>query len=197
MKYRQDRDLYEKRKPPHGHMAKDILRYLATGVAIYIICSSPSGTRRLLKNIKKEWNRRSALEAMERLRKHKLLLYKEKKDGTLVVTIAQKGKIQVQEWDIDNLTIEKPKKWDRRYRVLAFDISEQRKQAREAFRRMIKHLGFIQLQRSLFAHPFSCRAQIELLLKVFSIPEEEVLYFSSDRLSPDYERKIKKQFCLP
>ena len=188
------RDVHENRRAPHGPLAKDILRYLATGVAIYLICSSPSGTRRLLRDAKKEWDKRSARLALERLRKHKLVSYREKDSDTLIVTITQEGRKKVKEWDIETMAIEKPVHWDKRWRVVTFDIAEERKRGRDALRTMLKRLDFYQLQRSVFVHPYSCRAEIEFICELFHLPEREVLYFSTDRI-PN-ERILKHKFKL-
>lgn len=184
----------EKRKPPYGILAKDILRYLAIGVALTIILSSPSGTRRLLKDIKREWRKKNALRALDSLRKHKLISYRQKDNNTCLVTITQAGKKKVKEWNMETMTIEKPAQWDRRWRIVIFDIREDRKKGRDALRAMLKKLGFYQLQRSVFIYPYSCRAEVEFICNVFSLPEREVLYFSTDHIS--YELLLKRKFKL-
>lgn len=182
-------------KIPHGTFAKDILRYLATGIAIYIVCSSPAGTRRLLKNIKKEWKRKNTLSAMERLHRHKLISYKEKSGGnTIEVIITRAGKRKVEDWNVENLVIKKPDLWDKRWRIVTFDISEKRKKGRDALRMMLRRLGFFQLQKSVLVHPYSCRAEIEFLKELYSIPENEVLYFSTDRIPR--EASLKRIFKI-
>lgn len=191
--------LYEERIPhvrriPHGHLAKDMLRYLALGAAVYIVLSSPQGTRKFLKGIKKEWRKRDAKRTLERLKQHKLISYKEAGNNTFAVTITQAGRKKVKEWDFEALAIEKPATWDGRWRIVTFDIAEVRKRGRDALRGMLRQLGFFQLQRSIFVHPYSCKAEIELLRDVFSLPEKEVLYFSADRV-PN-ELALKKKFKL-
>lgn len=172
----------EKRRPPYGFLAKDILRYLAIGAALIIVLSSPVGTRRLLKNVKKEWRKRNALRTVDSLHRNNLISYREKSDGTRVVTITQAGKKKVKEWDIENMKIEKPVRWDKRWRVVTFDIREDKKKARDALRYMLKRLGFYRLQRSVFVHAYPCRAEIEFICNMYDLPERDVLYFSTDRI---------------
>lgn len=46
------------------------------------------------------------------------------------------------------------KRWDRKWRVVIFDIEETSKQVRERFRRKLKELGFGMLQESVFISPY-------------------------------------------
>lgn len=182
------------REPPYGRIAKQILQYLAMGITIYICCSSPTGTRRFLRNIKKEWKTYNTRKSLERLHSHKLVSYRKKQDGTVAVTITQKGRKKVHDWDIEKLAIKKPAKWDGRWRIVAFDIAEQRRKGRNALRNMLRILGFIQIQKSMFVHPYACRREIVFLREFFSILEREVLYFSSDTfVNEDY---LKRKFGL-
>ncbi|TSC79435.1 MAG: PaaX family transcrtiptional regulator [Parcubacteria group bacterium Gr01-1014_29] len=182
------------RESPYGHLAKEILRYLAVGVAIYFMFSSPVGTRRFLKNVKKEWDKQSTRRSLESLRRHKLVSYQEKQNGQVVVTITQQGRKKVQEWNLENLTIKKPAHWDGRWRIVAFDIAERRRKGRDALRKMLQRLGFLQIQKSVFVYPYSCKPEIEFLMEFFSIPAREVIYVSSDRFPQ--EQKLKKKFHL-
>lgn len=46
------------------------------------------------------------------------------------------------------------KRWDRKWRMVIFDIEETSKQTRERFRRKLKELGFGMLQESVFISPY-------------------------------------------
>ena len=132
--------------------SQDVLRAIVIGTALLIICSSPSGTRRLLKGVKKEWNKRSVRLAVERLRRKKLIDYQEMPDGTVHVVATKQGKNVIRQIDINNMSIEKPARWDKKWRLVAFDISEERKKGREALRGVLYRLGFYKLQKSIFIY---------------------------------------------
>jgi len=182
------------RASPYGHLAKEILYYLALGVSIYFICSSPAGTRRFLKNIKKEWSRKSARASLSSLHKNGFISYREKHNGTTIVTITQKGRRKVKEWNLEHLIIKKPEKWDGRWRIVAFDIAEKRRKGRNALRKMLQKLGFLRIQKSIFIHPYSCKQELEFLMNFFLIPEREVLYISTDKFPQ--EQLFKKKFHI-
>ena len=50
-----------------------------------------------------------------------------------------------------------------------FDIPEKLKRAREVLRDKLKDIGFIELQKSVFAHPFECEDEINFIVEVFQI----------------------------
>ena len=185
---------FQREKRKYLHMTKEILKALATGIGIVLALSSPQGTRRFLKGAREEWDHKSTKRALERLRERKLVGFNETEDGAIHVLITQEGRRKVQEWELETLKIEKPKRWDDRWRVVAFDIAEKRKRAREALRGMLKQLGFYQLQKSIFVHPYPCEAEITVIKKFFHIPDWEVLYFSTDIIPR--ETFLKKKFHL-
>ena len=185
---------YQRERKEYLNMTKEILKALAMGIGIVLELSSPQGTRRFLKGVSEEWNQRSTKRALERLREKKLVGFHETNDGAIDVLITQEGRRMVKEWNLETLKIEKPRRWDDRWRVVAFDIAEKRKRAREAMRGMLKQLGFYQLQKSVFVHPYSCEAEIELIKKNFHIPDQEVLYFSTDIIPR--EVFLKNKFSL-
>lgn len=164
------------------------------GVAIVFALSSPQGTRRLLRGIKKEWNAQHTKRVLIRLQERRLIGFHEERDGTISVLLTKEGESKLEEWNLEQLQVKKPKRWDGRWRVIVFDIAEKRKKAREAFRDMLKRLECYPLQKSIFVHPYSCEAEIAVIKKVFHIPDQEVLYFSSDLIPR--EHFLKKNFKL-
>ena len=70
---------------------------------------------------------------------------------------------------MDDIKIKKPKKWDKQWRIVIFDIPEKFKGAREALREKLKELGFVELQKSVFAYPFECEDEINFIVEVFQI----------------------------
>jgi phenylacetic acid degradation operon negative regulatory protein len=52
--------------------------------------------------------------------------------------------------------LEQTGKWDRRWRLVIFDIPEAQRPARDAIRRLVKQLGFLPLQHSVWVHPLPC-----------------------------------------
>ena len=126
----------------------------------------------ILKQMGREWNKvnRQALRrAIESLYKRKLIDIKENSDGSTQIFITKSGKIKSLVYDIDKMTIKKPKIWDKKWRMVIFDIPENYKKAREAMRRHLKNLGFYQLQKSVFVFPFECENEIDFVIEYFNV----------------------------
>lgn len=182
------------KKVRYKKFARDILKAIGLGLGIVFALSSPKGARKFFRGLKQEWNGRSAKDTLERLRERKLIAFQEQSDGSFQVVLTEEGKQKLEEWSIDDLVIPVQKRWDGRWRMIAFDISEKRKKAREALRQTLQRLGFFQLQKSIFVHPYPCEAEIRLLKSVFSILDHEVLYFSTDIIPR--EKYLKQHFKL-
>ena len=50
----------------------------------------------------------------------------------------------------DYLKIDKPKIWDKKWRIVVFDIPEKQRGARDSLRTYLKKLDFYELQKSIF-----------------------------------------------
>ncbi len=185
-------------KKPKSEIVKDILRYLILTGAIYIAASSPYFTIRLLKNIKKwkKYPRKKISDSFYVLRKQGCLKI-EKRNNQFYVSLTEKGKKKAGWLQIDDLEIKKPKKWDRKWRLVIFDISQLKKIYRELFRGKLKELGFISLQKSVWVNPYNCVDEIELLKKFFGLTEKEVRIIVADNIGgvEELERtfKLKQQ----
>lgn len=91
---------------------------------------------------------------------------------------------------IDN----EPKKWDRRYRLVIFDIPEKRKQIREHLRFEMQEVGFLRIQDSAWVYPYDCEEFIALLKADLHIGKD-VLYAVVEEIEND--KWIRKHFNLP
>lgn len=93
-----------------------------------------------------------------------------------------------------NLAENKPKKWDRRYRLVMFDIPEKRKQIREHLRFEMQEVGFLRIQDSAWVYPYDCEEFIALLKADLHIGRD-VLYAIVEEIEDD--ARIRKHFNLP
>ena len=79
------------------------------------------------------------------------------------VRITSRGRARAEKARIEGLSIKKPRKWDKKWRFVLFDIPETRKVSRDTLTEKLRSLGFRQLQRSVWLHPYPCREEIEAL----------------------------------
>jgi len=89
---------------------------------------------------------------------------------------------------------DKKPKWDGKWRVVVFDIPQDQRIVRDAFRYLIKKLGMYQLQKSVWVYPHDCEKEVTELKEFFEIPEEAIRLIVTDSIGPD--KKIRKKFNI-
>lgn len=172
-----------------------ILLLLLSGVTMGL-SRSPKRYFRIAKNIPKAWREidRIALHrAVREFYNSRLIDMAEKKDGSLEITLTEKGKRRALRYKIDEIEIKRPARWDGKWRIVIFDVPEKKKRAREALRMKLKELGFKELQKSVFIHPFECKDEVDFIVEVFEM-RRYVRLIRSDFLTND--EKLKLRFKL-
>lgn len=107
---------------------------------------------------------------LKRLEKQKLVIVKE--EGNLqVVEITDAGRRRILKYAIDELAVEKPKFWDRKWRLISYDIPTKSKELGKIFREYLRAWGFYPLQESVFLHAYPCEKQVEFLREYLGIGE--------------------------
>ncbi len=175
-----------------------VLRLAVAGCFIIAATTSPFFMSALIRAYFSKKSRENAWRAAERLRelsKKKIVSVKELPNGEIRVNLTHKGEVLVRQYKLEELQIVQPKKWDKNWRVIIYDIPHSHKNARDAFRMKIKDLGLYQLQKSVWVSPYDCFAEIEFLCGVFDLDlNKHVLYFKTPEIPS--ESKIIRHFCL-
>jgi DNA-binding transcriptional regulator PaaX len=184
-------------RKPKSEIVKDILYWLAVSGAVYVALSSPyfvwNLERAIFKWLKgKKYKRKKIYDAFYRLRKEGCVEI-QKRNHQIYITLTEKGKKKAGWLQIDALKIKKPKKWDKKWRIVIFDIAQLKKLYREAFRGKLKELGFYPLQKSVWIYPYDCRDEIELLREFFGLNQRELrIILAEDIGKDDWLKKIFK-----
>lgn len=120
-----------------------------------------------------------------KLKTQKLIkIYKKDKDKYFELT--PKGIDKTIKYIADDFKVVSPKKWDKKWRIVIFDIPDEKKLARNILRENLKRLGFILLQESVFIFPFECKREIDFIVNNFFI-KPYVKYIVADILEGDDE----------
>src|SRR3989344_1042776 len=152
-----------------------LLKILAITGAVVISLSSPFGGTKLVKERikhyirKRRFERKRFLQDLKRLQRRELIKYKELPDGKVEMTITKNGTEKLLSYDLDNLQLKKPEKWDGLWRLVMFDIPHYHKKARDAFRQKLKDMRFYPLQKSVFLTPYPCEDEIDFLGTIFNV----------------------------
>ncbi len=123
----------------------------------------------------------------------KLVDYKENNNGTVRLTLSEKGKNKILKYDLDKIEIKKPAQWDKLWRLVVFDIPEEERSGRMALVAKLKELGFYPMQKSVFIHPYECKDEIDFITEIFDLAP----YVRFLRVKDiDIEQDLKERFRL-
>ena len=61
--------------------------------------------------------------------------------------------------------------WDRKWRIIIFDIPQELHRERIKFRRKLKSMGFFMLQKSVFVFPYPCNEEITDLSNILGVTD--------------------------
>lgn len=162
-------------KERYGEIAKQILLAIGITGVVLTIAVAP-GALLALKLLKvdegqfpKKYNKEKAARTIQRLHKSELIAIKER-NGKLVIELTKKGKKKFKDIQLENLHIIKPAQWDKKWRVVIFDIPDRSfKHGREALRGKLKQWQFYPLQKSVWVCPWPCENEIQLIGELYGV----------------------------
>ncbi len=136
------------------------------------------------KKRKSLWQRMAVDTARRRLIDKGFLEYG--KRGFIQLTTA--GRKELERLETSEYKILIPKRWDKKWRVIIFDIKEERKSLRNKIRQTLVALGFKHLQDSVWVFPYDCEDLITLLKADFKIGKD-LLYLIVEKIENDKSLK--------
>ena len=173
------------------------------GWAAVGLARSPSRQWEVMKELKYEWDKATREENMpskqslsrsiQKLYESKLVDIRKEKNGTWKMVLTEAGKKKVLQYDLEKMAITKPKHWDGKWRMVLFDIPEEKRKGRDAFRSWLKRLKFYQLQASVFVYPYDCKDEYDFLVEMHHM-RKYVRYAVLDTI--DNEKHLKEIFRL-
>lgn len=126
--------------------------------------------------------------AASRLRKKGLLTFE---NGSYSLT--KTGEKVLRNWQMSDYKIKQPKKWDKKWRVIIFDIPEKKRAIRTEIRRIFIEAGLRRLQDSVWVYPYDCEDVIGLMKTDLGIGKY-LLYLIVDQIESD--RHLRLEFDL-
>src|SRR5206468_2767856 len=111
--------------------------------------------------------------ALQRLEQHGLVKRQKRDNGNEYLLLTESGKRTYELEKRRMLALETPEVWDKKWRVVLFDIKEHKNNVRDAVRRHLRRdLKFFPLQKSVFATPFPCESEIDFLQRFYKAESE-------------------------
>lgn len=184
-----------------GEAVKTIMGALLTAGAIAIASTSPMFGQVLAREMMRSYRRRQ-FNVKER-KKYSNAFYYLRKQGMIDIeyrgnqmyfSLTSEGKKKASRYKIDELKIEKARKWDKKWRVLIFDIEDKQKIKREALRGKLKQLGLYQLQKSVWVCPYNFKKEMQILREFFGLDSREMKVIDASDIEDD--AAVKKFFGL-
>src|SRR5574337_352735 len=135
----------------------------------------------LMNTLDKRAREREFRRVLNYMERQKLISRQKYQHG---IEITEKGRRRLRKVEFDNLKVNKPKKWDGKWRLVIFDIPEEHKSARNSLGSKLKLLGFTPLQRSVWIYPFPCHELIESI-KLYYKVTRFVTYVEASHIDKD------------
>jgi hypothetical protein len=171
-----------------GKIERDILEQLSLGDLAYGFLLSGRSTKRMRQlAAQRATDRYRRKQAIDRLHKCGCIIAGE------IVSITPTGKKILNGLIKRNIETIGQRDWDRKWRVVAFDIPERHRKWRNVVRRLLKQAGFVQLQQSLWIFPHECEELVQLI-KSESKLTKHILYGVFERI--EGEARFRKIFKL-
>jgi phenylacetic acid degradation operon negative regulatory protein len=172
-----------------------LLVLLATTSAAGLSIVAPNSVKALEKPlerfIKNKDRRQEAKRIARYLKQQKLIEVTENDDGTFLVTLSDKGVMRSTKVRFEQLEIPQ-KQWDKKWRVVTFDIPEQHKTTRDYISRHLRLVGFKQLQKSVFIYPYPVDEFIALLVEMLPEVSPYLTYMLVEEI--DQHNSLVKKF---
>ncbi len=149
---------------------RNIIKILGVGSAIGVVIVAPNSgilIDEIYKQVDKR-NRQKARRAMSRL-KYRSLVEVKVVAGESYYRLSQKGLARYKKMLIEELSIATPKSWDKKWRLVMFDIPKIKSTQRQTLLEKLKSLDFYMLQNSAWIHPFECAEQIGVLVSYLEL----------------------------
>lgn len=129
---------------------------------------------------------------IKRLEKKGFVSLTKKPEGFLIKLRKKAGK-KIKRLALDAIQLPKSKIWDKKWRILIFDIPETNRLARDMLRKKLKDLGMYNIQRSVFTYPYDCRDELDFIAGHYGL--EKYTSFAEITYS-DLDREMRKFFKL-
>lgn len=173
-----------------GELARDVLRVAAAGVIIGSVIVAPGLAQVIQYFDPKGPNERRRIWRAVKYLEEKNTLEIRVENGVEKIYLTHGGKVRLDEESIWDLQIQKPWRWDRKWRLVMFDLPARFEKTRRPFRNKLQDFGFVLYQKSVFIYPYECQKEILAVAELYGVGEY-VRYAVAEEIS-DMRRFIKE-----
>lgn len=179
------------KKYKKGELVKTILLLTVATGAVATVCVLPGLSVLFVglkaKSSKERFRVKRTLSGMEA----RGLIKREVKNGKEILLLTPKGTDMAWSALAENMNIPRQKKWDKKWRVVMFDIPETKSKIRQEVSFKIKDIGMMAVQNSVFISPFPCKKEIDTITKHYDV-DKYFIYLEADTVVSHQD--LKKHF---
>jgi len=158
------------------------LKDLGSDFAYFAFIHPPRSMRDGLYHMDRRINDRAKAKGISQLKRQGLLT-DYKKNGERYLKLTKKGKIEIVRYKLKAKTTES---WDKKWRVVIFDIPEVTRKDRNFLRSQLKWLGFFELQKSVWVFPYDIKNDLQEFMKLCKIElRGDIRFLTVERIEED------------
>jgi CRISPR-associated endonuclease Cas2 len=167
------------------------LKDLGSDFAYFTFIHPPNSLRDGLYHMDRRMNDRMRIKGISQLKKQGLLKeYRENEERYLKLT--QKGKVEIVRY---KMKLKTTGSWDKKWRVIVFDIPEISRKDRNFLRSQLKWLGFSELQKSVWIFPYEVKKELQEFIKLCKIElRGDIRFLTVEEIEED--KDLRAQFGL-
>lgn len=113
--------------------------------------------------------------------------------GEEYLVLSKSGKEKMKSKEVLELKLPRQPKWDKKWRVILFDIPERFKTARRALSFQLRSMGAVPFQKSVFVFPYHCKKEVEFVSNFFGVGPY-IRYMEAKIMGDD--ESLRKHFNL-
>ena len=175
-------------------IAKAIICALGVAALIVVAIAAPNAVQVFAQFYKPagRFNKRQIAGGLYYLKSKKIIGIGQE-GGKTVIKLTQAGKAKLLKYKLEDMKMSRPKKWDRKWRMVMFDIPEKYKVNRTVFVEKLKELGFAPMQKSVWACPYPCEDEVDFLKEIYEIDRYVRIAIVQEL---DFQNDLLKKFGL-
>lgn len=137
-----------------------------------------------------DWRLRQMLRQMEKRRFVRVI---ENQDASITAIVTKRGMVRALTYQLESMTISHPQSWDKKWRLVIFDIPVKFNRVRDIFRMRLRQLELYRLQESVYVSPYPCFDEVEFLRELYGV-SFTVRYLLVEKIEED--AFLKQHFHL-
>jgi len=164
---------------------------LTSDLAYLTLIHPPRSVREGMYLLDRRMSSRTRGKGVSQLKKQGLL--KEYKKGEeRYLRLTQKGELEIARY---MLSRKKLSPWDKKWRMVIFDIPEATRKDRDFLRKQLKWLGFLELQKSVWVFPHEIKKELMDFIKLCKVElNGDIRFLTVEQI--DNDRDLRHHFQL-